>query len=98
MAWRSATLESLDDEHAAAAARASRLVAICSSAIGLAMERRRGEQFSRARDVVGTGGLGEQAIVAVALPVTLLICADEFRIGQNVALHCALDLRFCRAS
>jgi hypothetical protein len=28
------------------------------------------------------------------LPVTLLIRADEFCIGQHVALHCSLDLRF----
>jgi hypothetical protein len=27
------------------------------------------------------------------LPVTLLIRADEFCIGQDMALHCALDLR-----
>jgi hypothetical protein len=26
------------------------------------------------------------------LPVTLLIRADEFCIGQHVALHCSLDL------
>jgi hypothetical protein len=32
------------------------------------------------------------------LPVTLLIRADEFCIGQYVALHCSLDLRFCRVS
>jgi hypothetical protein len=32
------------------------------------------------------------------LPVTLLICADELRIGQYVALHCSLDLRFRRVS
>jgi hypothetical protein len=32
------------------------------------------------------------------LPVTLLICADELCIGQYVALHCSLDLRFRRVS
>ena len=38
-------------------------------------------------------------IDAVAwLPVTLLISADELCIGQYVAPHCLLDLRFCRAS
>jgi putative ABC transport system substrate-binding protein len=31
------------------------------------------------------------------LPVTLLIRADELRIGQYVAPHGSLDLRFCRA-
>ena len=31
------------------------------------------------------------------LPVTLLIRADELCIGQYVALHCLLDLRFRRA-
>ena len=32
------------------------------------------------------------------LPITLLIRADELRIGQHVALHSLLDLRFRRAS
>ena len=32
------------------------------------------------------------------LPVTLLICSDEFCIGQHVAMHGSLDLRFRRAS
>ena len=32
------------------------------------------------------------------LPITLLVRADQFCIGQHVALHCSLDLRFCRAS
>ena len=42
-------------------------------------------------------------VVAIAienrrLPITLLIRANELRIGQHVALHCSLDLRFRRAS
>ena len=32
------------------------------------------------------------------LPVTFLVRADEPCIGQHVALHCSLDLRFRRAS
>ena len=32
------------------------------------------------------------------LPVTFLVRADELCIGQHVALHCSLDLRFRRAS
>jgi hypothetical protein len=32
------------------------------------------------------------------LPVTLLIRADEFYIGQYVAPHCSLNLRFRRVS
>src|SRR5262249_34877432 len=32
------------------------------------------------------------------LPITLLIRAHQLCIGQHVALHCSLDLRFCRAS
>jgi hypothetical protein len=31
------------------------------------------------------------------LPVALLIRADELCVGQHVALHCSLDLRFRRA-
>ena len=31
------------------------------------------------------------------LPVTFLVRADELCIGQHVALHCSLDLRFRRA-
>ena len=32
------------------------------------------------------------------LPVTILICADELCIGEYMAPHCSLDLRFRRAS
>ncbi len=32
------------------------------------------------------------------LPVTLLICADEFCVSQHMALHSSLDLRFRRTS
>src|SRR5262249_44987328 len=40
--------------------------------------------------------LGVRRTSMKKLPVTLLKCADELCIGQYVALHCSLDLRFRR--
>ena len=59
------------------------------------------------RDLGGEHHLGRNAIRALTsgdyarvpwLPVTFLVRADELCIGQHVALHCSLDLRFRRAS
>ena len=55
--------EGLDDDHAAAAAWTGGRRPNIS--IGLRLWH--GEQFARPRDVVGTGGLGEQAVVADAV-------------------------------
>src|SRR5262245_18903657 len=66
MARCRAALESFDDEHAPAAAWTSRLVVI--GVFGwLAVELWRGEQLAGARDVVGAGRFGEQAVVADAV-------------------------------
>src|SRR5919106_3315503 len=63
-----AALEPLDDDHATAAARTGRLVAIGSGVIGwLVMGLWRGEQFACACDVAGTGRFGKQAVVADAV-------------------------------
>src|ERR1700722_2158297 len=69
MPWRCAALEDLDDDHATAAAwaraREGRLVAIMMIGIGsLALGLLATEQLAGAIDVVGAGGLGEQAVVA----------------------------------
>jgi hypothetical protein len=71
MPGRGAALEDLDDDHASAAAwtrarEGGRLVAIIiigSIALGLLAT----EQLAGACDVVGAGGLGEQAVVADAV-------------------------------
>ena len=49
-------------------------------------------------DVKHFNGLQPTYAPRSRLPVTLLIRADEFCIGQHVTLHCSLDLRFRRAS
>jgi len=72
MPWRCAALEDLDDDHATAAAwaraREGRLVAIMMIGIGsLALGLLATEQLAGAIDVVGAGGLGEQAVVADAV-------------------------------
>ena len=59
------------------------------------------------RDLGGEHHLGRNAIRALTsgdyarvpwLPFTFLVRADELCIGQHVALHCSLDLRFRRVS
>ena len=72
MPWRCAALEDLDNDHATAAAwaraREGRLVAIMMIGIGsLALGLLATEQLAGAIDVVGAGGLGEQAVVADAV-------------------------------
>src|SRR3989442_15028683 len=65
MARRRAAREGLDDDHAAAATWTCRLVVIRSIGIGgFALGLWPSEQFAGARDVVGAGGLGQQAVVA----------------------------------
>src|SRR3989442_1246008 len=67
MARRRAAREGLDDDHAAAATWTCRLVVIRSISIGrFALGLWPSEQFAGARDVVGAGGLGQQAVVAGA--------------------------------
>src|SRR5437660_4519333 len=68
MPRRRAAREGLDDDHAAAATWTCRLVVIGSIGIGrFALRLWRSEQFADARDVVGAGGLGQQAVVADAV-------------------------------
>src|SRR6266496_4182784 len=88
MPWRCAALEDLDDDHATAAAwaraREGRLVAIItigSIALGLLAT----EQLAGACDVVGAGGLGEQAVVADAVQA----------LGQDVDEEAADELVSC---
>src|SRR5260370_17020480 len=65
MARRRAGREGLDDDHAAAATWTCRLVVIGSIGIGrLALRLWPREQFVGARNVVGAGGVGQQAVVA----------------------------------
>src|SRR6266566_704862 len=68
MARRRAAREGLDDDHAAAATWTCRLVVIGSIGIGrLALRLWPSEQFADARDVVGAGGLRQQAVVTDAV-------------------------------
>ena len=68
MARRRAAREGLDDDHAAAATWTCRLVVIDSIGIGgLALGFWPSEQLAGTRDVVGGGGLGQQAVVADAV-------------------------------
>src|SRR5260221_5887961 len=65
MPRRRAAREGLDDDHAAAATWTCRLVVIGSIGIGrFALRLLRSEQFADARDVVGAGGVCQQAVVA----------------------------------
>src|SRR5262245_65557022 len=67
MARRRAAREGLDDDHAAAATWTCRLVAIGSIGIGgFALGLWPSEQVAGPCDVVGGGGLGQQAVVAGA--------------------------------
>src|SRR5260221_9213391 len=67
MAGRRGEREGLDEDHAAAATWTCRLVVIGSIGIGrFALRLWRSEQFADARDVVGAGGVGQQAVVADA--------------------------------
>src|SRR3989442_4918878 len=68
MARRRAARKVLDDDHAAAATWTCRLVVIRSIGIGgFALGLWPSEQFAGAGDVVGAGGLGQQAVVADAV-------------------------------
>ena len=68
MVRRAAALEGLDDDHATAATRTGWLVGIGRISLGrFALELLGCEQFAGERDVVGAGGLGQQAVVADAV-------------------------------
>ena len=67
MPRRCTACEDLDDDHATAAAWASRLALIDGSTGGPVFRRCRGEQLPRAGDVVGASVFGEQAVVADAV-------------------------------
>src|SRR6185436_18069485 len=86
MAWRRATLEALDDEHAPAAAWTGRLIAIGCFIGWFVAELWRGEQFAGACDVVGDAArFGEQAVVADAVEA----------LGQHVDEEAADELVGC---
>ena len=70
MARGRAARECLDDDHAAAATWTCPLVVIRSIG-GVALGLWPGEQFAGARDVVGAGRLGAQAVVADAVTAVL---------------------------
>src|SRR5438132_1895360 len=74
--------EGLDDDHAAAAAWTGGRRPNIS--IGLRLWH--GEQFARPRDVVGTGRLGEQAVVAAAVEA----------LRQDVDEEAAAELTGCQ--
>jgi hypothetical protein len=66
-----AALEYLDGDHAPAAARAGmrrgwRLVGIAGIKLGIVVLRH-ADELAGARDIVGAGGSGEQAVVADAM-------------------------------
>src|ERR1700757_5270921 len=67
MPWRCTALEDLDDDHATAAAWASRLAAIDDGTGGLPLRFLKGKQLTGACDVVGARAFGEQAVVADAV-------------------------------
>src|SRR6516164_4423543 len=93
---RGATLEGLDDDHAAAAARAwehgrRRLVGIGVSVVEFVLRCRNTEQFAGAGEVLGTPAIGEQAVVADAVEAggqhVDEEAADELAAGQRHDLH-----------
>ena len=67
MPRRTTALEDLDDDHATAAAWTSRLAGIDGSSGRLTFRFCNGKQLTGARDVVGAGAFGEQAVVADAV-------------------------------
>jgi hypothetical protein len=67
MSGHRATREGLDDNHATAAVWAGVRVVIIGGVGGLGLGRGDGEQLAGARDVVGAGRLGQQAVVADAV-------------------------------
>ena len=91
MPGRGVAFEDLDDDHASAAAwtrarQGGRLVAIIVIGIGsLALGLLATEQLAGACDVVGAGGLGEQAVVADTVEA----------LGQNVDEEAADELVCC---
>src|SRR5215831_13559055 len=86
MARGRAAEEGLDDDHAAAATWTWRLVVIRSIGIGgFAWEFWPSEQFAGARDVVGAGGLCQQAVVADAMEALGRTWMRNRRMNSSVA-------------
>ncbi len=91
-AWRAASLEGLDDDHASPAAWARmrerpRFIGIGSGCIaGLGLRSRRIEQLPCPRDVLDMLAAGEQAVVADAMETTRHVdqeAADELVGGER---------------
>ena len=92
MARRASALEGLDDDHAAAATRTCRLVVIRSIGIGgFALGLWPSEQFAGARDVIGGGASGEQAVVADAVEAARQD-VDEEAADELVCRECHLPV------
>src|SRR5262245_31698703 len=94
--------EGLDDDHAAAATWTCRLVVIRSIGIGgFALELWRSEQFAGARDVVGAGGLCQQAVVADAMSAKFMsatVCPSlPLSIEITVLRASSVNHRLCLA-
>src|SRR5262245_49388279 len=85
MPRRCTALEDLDDDHAATAA-GTRWLVVIGSVDGLALGLGGGEQFAGARDVIGGGAFGEQAVVADAVEA----------LGQDVDEKAADELVGCQ--
>ncbi len=92
MLWLAAARESLDDDHAAAAARTwtrqhARLVDCGVGCVGLFWARRHGKQLARVRDVCSSVGVTEQPIMSDAVEALRQHvdqeAADELIVGQR---------------
>src|SRR5206468_3331762 len=96
-----AAIEGLDDDHAAAAARAWeqgrwRLVGTRVSVAGLVLRRLDAEQVADAGEVLGAPAIGEQAVVADAVEAAGQDvdeeATDELVAGQRHDLHALASL------
>src|SRR5260221_11882574 len=90
MPWRCTAREDLDDDHAAAAAWASRLAGIDGGGGRLAFRLCNSEQLTGVCDVVGARAFGEQGVVADAVQAFWQHvgeeAADELVCGERHAL------------
>src|SRR5260370_34110628 len=98
MARRRAGREGLDDDHAAAATWTCRLVVIGSIGIGrLALRLWPREQFAGARNVVGAGGVGQQAVVADTVETLGQTASTRARTCSSSILTNASTVVFAKA-
>src|SRR6516225_6520506 len=76
MPWRCTALEHLNDDHAAAAGRAARLVGIDSGSGGLALGSCSGEQLTSAGNVVGARNDDVSAAPTTVAAHTKVVCLE----------------------